>query len=149
MVLGALLGLGLVLTGNPDYRDQGGWSSFAYLMIVGAVIGGVSALTAVAGGFGAILITHRSGRATETSPMISPVGPAIGSGAPWGGAACVAAVAGDPMTAAIAAGLGVVAAVVGGVSAALLLRPSKGSRATAEADDSGTLTSIVQTTSKI
>ncbi|PPF09997.1 hypothetical protein C5C36_15595 [Rathayibacter sp. AY1G1] len=148
MVLGALLGLGLVLTGNSDFREQGGWGAFAYLIMVGAIIGGVSALAAVAGGFVAILITLRSGRATESSPLISPIGPAVGSSVPWVVAAGVAAVVGDPMTAGIAVGLGVVAAVVGGVSAALLLRGVKYSSITTAADDSGALTSVVQTNSK-
>ncbi|WP_146168495.1 hypothetical protein [Rathayibacter caricis] len=131
VLLGTLLGLGLTL-GNPDYREQGGWSAIAYLLAVGAIVGGVSALAGIAGGLVAILITHRLRRATEPSSLIGPVGPAVGSSAPWVVAASAAALIGDYLTAAIAVGTGVVAAVVGGVSAALLLRPSSRSKATTE-----------------
>lgn len=86
--LGAAIGVAfsfaLYLSGNRDYRERGGWSAFAYTFVVGAGIGGVTALAALVGGALALLLLGRhSERTARACAVIGAVGAAAGAGALW------------------------------------------------------------------
>lgn len=59
--LGVLVAVSFYLAGNPDYRAQGGGPALAYLLGVGVVLGGVTALVALMGGVAGIAWARRRG----------------------------------------------------------------------------------------
>lgn len=82
--VGAVLGIAVYLTGNSDYREQGGWGAFAYIFAVGAGIGALSALAALIGGWLVILAAERRQREpVRTRSIRGAAGAAAGAGMLW------------------------------------------------------------------
>ena len=58
-LIGMLVALVLYLGGNPDYREQGGWSAFASLEVTGALAGALTSVPAIVGAAAALSLGDR------------------------------------------------------------------------------------------
>ena len=121
VAIGCVLSLGLYLGGNPDYRSQGGWGAFAYLLGVGACVGGVTALSALIGGVLAVLLADRRlSRPPRFRVRGGAAGAAAGAAALW-----LAVGMGNALTSSTGAawfsGFAAVAALTAAVSGAVAL----------------------------
>lgn len=82
--VGAVLSIAVYLTGNSDYREQGGWGAFAYIFAVGAGIGALNALAALIGGWLVVLAAERRQREpVRTRSIRGAAGAAAGAGMLW------------------------------------------------------------------
>jgi len=125
VAVGAVLAVSVYLTGNPDYRAQGGWAAFSILVGTGALAGGVTALVATVGAAIAISISGRTREPASGIPVVAgAVGAASGAAALWLGAGTVNAVVspGGASWFGVAALFAFVAAGIAAGLAALVLR---------------------------
>lgn len=126
--VGAFLGLAVYLSGNPDYRAQGGWGAFGYWLALGAILGGVTALAALTGGALVIALTTKfSSRAKRVRALAGSLGAAGGAGIFWlilGVTSTAASPTGSSWVA-LSTVAALVAAIVSLFSASLLLRRSE------------------------
>lgn len=83
-LIGALLALALYLGGNPDYREQGGWSAFVYSTVLGAAVGALSSVPAIVGAGVALALKDRAlTRTPQARVWIGGSGAAIGALFAW------------------------------------------------------------------
>jgi len=136
VLAGVILGVAVYLAGNPEYRAQGGPTAFWYWAAVGAVLGGGTALAALAGGALSILVTDRStSRVSGARVLAGSVGAAVGAAVLWlaiGLFTGIASPAGSSWFGASVV-IALVAAVAAGVLAALMLRRAERSAARIQA----------------
>lgn len=60
IALGAGIAMGVYLMGNPDFREQGGWQDFPFMLLMGVLVGAALALAAMIGATLLILIGDRN-----------------------------------------------------------------------------------------
>ena len=78
--IGVALNLAVYLTGNPDYRLQGGFGAFLYTLTVGSAIGATAALCAVLGSIVSLLIwDRRVVRPSRSRTIAGAAGAGIGT----------------------------------------------------------------------
>lgn len=83
-LIGMLLALAFYLGGNPDYREQGGWSAFASMAATGAVIGALTSGPAIVGAAAALALKDRWLRRTSGARAgIGALGAAAGALVGW------------------------------------------------------------------
>jgi hypothetical protein len=83
-LIGMLLALALYLGGNADYREQGGWSAFAYLTATGALVGALTSVPAIVGASAALALKDRSlTRTPSARAWIGALGAAVGALVGW------------------------------------------------------------------
>ncbi|GAA1055824.1 hypothetical protein GCM10017608_30040 [Agromyces luteolus] len=83
-LIGMLLALALYLGGNPDYREQGGWSAFASMAATGTVIGALTSVPAIIGAAAALALKDRRLRRTSGArAWIGALGAAAGALVGW------------------------------------------------------------------